>query len=323
MVAVVAVAFTVLSGVAAAGTAEARTAARAHTSLSIRLATPSINPGGSDMITGSLRATFGVVVDRRIALLSKTPDATSWTKVTTRWTGPRGHISFEVTPSSTTRYRMAFKGDAVQRPCVSGVVEVRVRNTTSLTIALGTASIQPGGSDTVTGVLSLNGTPLVGETVHLRGRRLGQTFAEVGSATTAADGTVSFTVTPPATTQYVLVFAKTAAYAGARSAIATVHVLRPTSLSIRAVHRALTDAEVISGSLRGAGMGIPHRRVMLQDRPTGTTTWTTVATHRTNYKGAVSFVEPAPSSSEDYQLVFAGGPIFDGCQSGVVTVTVA
>jgi hypothetical protein len=322
VIAVTAVAFTVLSGVASAGAAQARTAERAHTSLSIRLATPSINPGGSDFISGSLRASAGRVVGRRIELMSKVVDTSTWTKVATRWTGAHGRINFEVTPTATTHYRMLFIGDAVQRPCVSGVVSVRVRSTTSLTIALGTGSIQPGGSDTIAGVLSLNSTPLAGETVVLRSRKPGHVFTKVGSATTASDGSVDFTVTPPSTTQYVLVFAKTATYEGARSAIATVHVLRPSSLSIRAVHRAKTDTEVISGSLRGPGMAIPHRKVMLQDRPTGSTTWTTVATHRTNLKGAAGFVEPAPTTSEDYQLVFAGGPIFNGCQSGVVTVTV-
>ena len=64
------------------------------------------------------------------------------------------------------------------------------------------------------------------------------------------------------------------------------------------------------------------RKVVLQDRPAGTTTWTSVASKSTSKGGDVSFKEPAPTVSEDYQLVFAGGPVFDGCQSGVVTATV-
>jgi hypothetical protein len=320
---VTSLALSVFTGVAATGAANATAATRAHTSLSIRLANPSINPGGSDAISGSLRASFGRVADRRIALQARAIGGASWLTAAVHRTGARGQVGFEVTPAATTRYRLVFNGNEVQRPSVSGVVTVVVRNTTSLTIALASGSILPGGSDTITGLLSYSGNPLVGETVVLRGRRPGYAFAKIGSATTAADGSVTFTVMPHATTQYVLVFAKTATNAGARSAVATVHVVRPSSLSIRAVQRLKTSSEVISGSLRGGGTALPGRRVMLQDRPTGTTTWTTVATHRTNYKGAVSFIEPAPTASEDYQLVFLGGPLFQGCQSGVVTVTVA
>ena len=109
------------------------------------------------------------------------------------------------------------------------------------------------------------------------------------------------------------------------AANATAATRAHTSLSIRLANPSINPggSDAISGSLRGGGTALPGRRVMLQDRPTGTTTWTTVATHRTNYKGAVSFIEPAPTASEDYQLVFLGGPLFQGCQSGVVTVTVA
>lgn len=319
-----ALAVAAFSGVAVAGAAvSANATARAHTSLSIRAARGAINPGGSDVISGSLRSRFGHVAGRRIVLLDKPLGATSWTRDKAHRTGRHGNIAFEVTPAVTTRYTLVFRGNNFQQGSRSGVVSVRVRSTTSLTIALAAGSIPRGASDTVSGVLSANGTPLAGDTVDLLARHGGHPFAMIGSALTAADGSVGFLVTPAVTTQYVLAFHKTAANGGARSAVATVHVLLTSSLSIRAKANLRTGKEIISGNLRGGGHALAHRRVMLQARPDGSSTWTTVGTRRTSHNGSVAFVEPAPTSSEDYQLVFAGGEIFAGSQSGIVTVLVS
>jgi hypothetical protein len=322
--AVTAVTVAAFSGVAMAGAAvSANAAVKAHTSLSIRVGRASINPGGSDTISGFLRARQHHVARHRIVLLDKPMGTTTWTKEKTHRTGPNGGIAFEVTPTVTTRYMLVFPGNKFQQAAHSGVGVVRVRDTTSLTIALGAGSISPGDSDAVTGVLSLNGTALVGDTVNLLGRSGKHRFTRLGSAITASDGSVDFTVTPAVTSHYVLVFRKTETNAGARSAVATVRVLLSSSLSIRARENRKTGHEVVSGELRGGGHGLPHRNVTLQERPSGTTTWTAVSTERTGKHGFISFNEPGPTSSEDYQLVFSGGPVFSGCQSGIVTVTVS
>ena len=169
------------------------------------------------------------------------------------------------------------------------------------------------------------GVALVGETVGLLSRVDGRhhKLAKIGSATTLADGSVSFSVTPPASSSYVLVFKKTDTNAAARSAIARIHIKQASSLSIRARLAAKKGHEVISGDLLGGGHALHHRPVTLQESAAGADTWTTVATKRTGKAGAVRFSVPTPSASEDFQLVFAGGNWFDGCQSGVVTVTVA
>jgi hypothetical protein len=323
-VVVATLAATAFSGVAVAGAAvSAGAAAKSHTSLSIRVAHGSINPGGSDVVTGTLSSADRHVSGRRIVLLAKPAGTTTFTKDKAHRTSANGRIGFEVTPAVTTRYELAFRGNKLQQPSHSGVVTVRVRNTTSLTIALTSGSIAPGASDTVSGVLSLDGSPLVGDTVTLLGHRAKQSATKVGSAITAADGSVSFVVTPPATTQYVLVFRKTTANAGARSAVVTVHVQLVSSISIRAKANPRNGKEIISGNLRGQGTALPHRLVSLQARPDGSSTWTTVASGRTSHNGGVSFTQPAPTTTEDYQLVFAGGPLYLGCQSGVVTVPVS
>jgi hypothetical protein len=322
--AVTALAVATFSGVALAGPAlSAAASPRAHTTLSIRSAHGSINPGGSDAITGSLAARGGHVAGRRIVLLSRALGSNTWTKDKVHFTGLHGRVGFEVTPLVTTRYRLAFRGNRFQQGSISGVVQVRVLDTTSLTIAVSADSIDAGQSDTVSGVLSLDGTPLVGQTVKLLRSHNLHGWVKIGSATTAADGSVSFTVSPVVTSHYVLVFARTVTNHGARSAVATVHVRRASSLSIRARSNPHDGTEVVTGNLRGGGIALAHRKVTLQDRPSGTSTWTTVASVRASHNGSVRFAEPAPTASEDYQLVFSGGPLFDGCQSGIVTVTVS
>jgi 5-hydroxyisourate hydrolase-like protein (transthyretin family) len=191
----------------------------------------------------------------------------------------------------------------------------------SLSIALATKSVDLGDSDTVSGVLTKAGVPAAGDTVRLRAwtNHRHNRHHLVGTATTGADGSVSFTVTPRTDTHYRLVF-RTADPTpdGARSKVATIHVLRETSLSIRAYET--RRGEVIRGQLRGGGHALPGRRVVLQERAVGDATWTPVATHRTHRHGVVSFRITAPAVPEEFQLVYAGGPNYRGSQSGIVTI---
>jgi hypothetical protein len=327
--AVALLAVTASSGVALVATdpAAGSVTPRAHTSLSIRVAKPAIQPGGTDRVMGDLAASDHHVAGRVILLQAKPAGTTSWVGEARHRTGRLGRVGFRVSPPSTTRYRLVFRGNGLQRPSVSGVVAVRVLapRSTSLTISQDTIYIEPGGSDGIHGVLSHDGAPLAGEAVALRSRTNSQLHFHLAStATTATDGTVSFTVSPAVTTHYVLVHHKTTTTEYARSPIATVHVRRPSSLSIRA--RAGTNREVISGQLRGGGHALRNRPVTLEASPhvDGTPdTWTAVGTARTNKHGIVVFKVAKPTASEDYKLVFAGGWNFDPCESAVATVTVS
>jgi hypothetical protein len=312
------------SGAALSGTAAASPPTpKSHTSLSIRTIRGAINPGGGDIVKGQLQSFDGHNAGRRVVLLARPAGTPGWTKAKRHRTRAHGQVAFQVTPATTTLYQLAFYGNKKQQASRSGVVRVRVLDTTSLVISVGSGSIDPGESDSVNGVLSLDGTPLVGDTVKLFGATRHQKLSYMASAITGNDGSVSFAVTPVVTSHYVLVFKKTDTNAGARSAVTTIHVRQPSSLSIRARHARQSGMELISGDLRGGGRGLGHRKVTLQDRPSGTSTWTTVGSKLTHRNGGIGFVVPNANVSEDYQLVFAGGPLYDGCQSGVVTVTVA
>jgi hypothetical protein len=316
---VTALAVATFGGAAVVGAGAASAAPRAHTSLSIRTAHHVINPGGKDWVSGNLRARSGPVKGDVVRLLART-STTAWAQVASEHAARGGNVGFSVTPSVDTRYVLAFRGNRFQKGSRSGVVRVAVRDTTALSIAVADTSITKGATDSVSGVLSLDSTPIAGDTVNLIARNAHHKWAKVGSAVTGTDGSVSFTVTPQITTRYQLVFHATSADAGARSDTATVHVLMPSSLSIRLRSNARKGIEIISGNLRGGGKGLAGRKIMLQDRASGTTTWTTVATKGTGKGGNVSFSVAAPTASEDYQLVFAGGPNFDGCVSPIGTV---
>jgi hypothetical protein len=290
--------------------------------LSIRALHGSVNPGGGDVVKGDLQAGDGHNAGRRVVLFAHPQGTEAWTQVGRHRTRLHGQVAFQVTPSITTGYQLRFAGNEQQQGSRSGVVSVRVRDTTSLTIAVGAKSIEPGTSDTVNGVLSLDGTPIVGGTVQLLGGAVRTKLQYIASAISGADGSVSFAVTPAESSRYVLVFKKTEADAWARSSVATIHVRQPSSLSIRARQNQKAGIEIISGQLRGSNKGLGHRKVQLQTRPAGVAVWSAVKTAVTRRNGIVMFKVPAPTVSEDYQLVFPGGPLYDGCQSGVVTVTV-
>jgi hypothetical protein len=317
-------AVTAASGVALSGAvASAHDAPRAHTSLSVRTLRGVINPGSGDTVRGQLWASDHHNAGRRIELRANPVGGDGWAKVARHRSNHNGIARFEVTPTATTRYQLVFAGNKKQAPSHSGVVTVRVNNSTSLVETVGTKSIDPGQSDTVNGVLSLDGSGLAGQTVRLLGAPLKQHLAYISSGVTGADGSVQFTVAPATSSHYALVFKKTDTYAGTRSAQSLVRVRMPSSLSIRARANHKKGMELISGQLRGSGNGLAHRRITLMTRPSGSEVWATASKEFTKRHGVVTFKLPAPTTSTDYQLSFPGGPVYDGCQSGVVTVTVA
>ncbi|HTW18696.1 MAG TPA: hypothetical protein VME70_00615, partial [Mycobacteriales bacterium] len=124
---VAATAAVAFSGIALAGSAvTANAAAKAHTSLSIRIGRAAINPGGSDTVSGQLRSWKGGVAGHWIELLDKPKGTTTWSKLAAHRAGRHGFISFEVTPSVTTRYVLAFAGNKRERASRSAVGTVRV-----------------------------------------------------------------------------------------------------------------------------------------------------------------------------------------------------
>ena len=301
---------------------------RVHTALDISVHDHSIAPGESDVVHGWLH-TFSHhprgLADKKVTLFDRPAGATDWSKVATHRTTRRGFTRFDVQPATTTDYRLVFAGTQRFAASHSPVDRVFVGQPTNLTIAVGSSSINPGESDTVSGVLTSNGEPLAGQPVALLARTNHQSRLHViGSGTTGTDGSVSFNVSPTQTTHYRLLFRRTSTYQRAFSDAAIVYVRIPTSLSIRALKDTIASgqSDQISGTLLAPHRPLPGRTVSLLARAAGTTdAFVAVATAKTNKKGYVAFTV-TPTASEDYQLSFGPGPRYQSCHSGVVTVTV-
>ena len=77
--------------------------------------------------------------------------------------------------------------------------------------------------DTVTGVLSSDGTGLAGETVALEARMgVKPRWAVVATGPTGTGGTITFTVTPKVKTQFKYVFAGQGSYRASHSNVVTL-----------------------------------------------------------------------------------------------------
>ncbi len=219
-----------VSGIAAVRVKEdAHAPRRIPTSLSIRTLYRPTHDGAVDIVRGMLRARRIALPHRPILLLSRTADVNAWTLEGVHRTHRHGVVKFRVDPEQDTAYRMVFLGTRLLMPSRSGVVRVPVRP--DVTIAADPASVAPGESATVSGTVSLGGAALAGVTVKLVGIPAGDPAGAqvVDHATTAADGSVSFTVTPEQTTRYRLKVVPSDSAAGAWSGIARVVVSAPTA----------------------------------------------------------------------------------------------
>jgi hypothetical protein len=290
-------------------------AQRIPTSLSIRAVHRVAKRDGVDVVRGRLRAERVSLPHRRVILVSRTADATSWTFEGVHRTRHLGVVAFKVEPAADTAYRLVFLGTPLLQPAHSAVV--RVVSRPDVTIAATPKRINPGDTATVSGTVTDDGTPVAGATVRLLARKAGSKHGGhlVGTGTTAADGSVSFTDNPTVSTVYRLHLLHAAGQPGAVSHATRVWVRRPTSLSIRGKDTATEF--VVSGNLRGGGHPLGHRTVTLLEQAPGSTTWTAAGTDKTGPHGVVQFHEPqAPGTG--YRLAYAGGPRFAPSSSGTV-----
>lgn len=287
---------------------------RIRTSLSVRAVRHVVRENGSDVVRGHLRAGRVPLGHRHVLLVSHTKGADGWTFEGVHWTRRDGGVAFGVSPSEPTAYRLVFLGTPLLRPARSAVV--RIQDRPDVTISADPTQVTRGGTTTISGTASDEGTPLAGATVQLLGRKAGARHLRVlQTVTTADDGSVSFTDSPTVTTAYRLRLVHDTGVRAALSAPVRVSVLRPSSLSIRG--RATSADFVVSGTLRGGGHPLAHRVVTLQAQASGSADWTDAGTARTGKAGVARFHEPtAPGTS--YRLVYAGGPRFAPSTSGTV-----
>jgi hypothetical protein len=286
-------------------------AQRIGTSLSIRAVH---HVDRADVVRGRLRAGRVPLRHREVLLVSRAVGADGWTFEGAHRTHRDGGVVFRVDPAARTAYRLAFLGTRLLRPARSAVVRIEARPDVSITAD--PTRITRGAGATISGVASDEGTPISGSTVKLLARKAGSRHVTVlDSGTTAADGSVSFTVTPGTTTVYRLRLVHSTGIRTSLSEPARVVVLVPTSLSIRG--RTTATDFVVSGALRGGGHALTHRAVTLLAQAPGSDEWTEAGTAKTERHGVVRFHEAAAPGT-GYRLAYAGGPRFAPSTSGTV-----
>ncbi|RLV47772.1 hypothetical protein D9V37_16705 [Nocardioides mangrovicus] len=316
-----------------AATAGALVSAPAHaddlaaTSISIRSLQATVQPGGTDTITGDLAVAGGSGAGRTVSLEAHTPGTSGYAPVGTSVAGTNGGVSLQVTPDVTTLYRWHYDGATDARPSSSGTVRVVVSEKTHHAHRLGTTlsvratkrAIGPNGTAIVRGHLRSGRVGLPNRQVLLLGHRSGQSgWHFVNIARTGAHGGIAFHVRPGRTTAYRLQYLGSQVFRPSHSGTVRVHVRQQaaTSLSIRGRDGA-HQRFVVSGQLRSGGHAVRSTRVSLWTHAAGSTTWVEVATHRTGSRGVVQFRRPQ-SPGTAYRLAFDGNQRYAASTSGTV-----
>lgn len=274
---------------------------RRRSSISIRLRNPQ-HAGGRTTVVGSLRGHGFPLPHEQVLLMVRRADASWWAVAQSRRTSWNGHVRFAVTAPAGTSYRLAFLGDQRFLPSESGVV--RDANHTALTIWSSPSQVDPNTPATVGGTLSVDGAPAAGRAVNLLGHDVNTAYGwkVVAHGTTAANGTVTFVVTPRHSMRYRLVAPAGSGATASRSTTTVVSVRTPTALRITGKTAAAGYA--VTGRLVSRGYAVRNQAVILQEQQADGT-WTSIDSHLTDGAGRARFVEPVKRGTT-YQLLFVG-----------------
>jgi hypothetical protein len=286
---------------------------RIRTTLSIRL--KSVGDPEQLRIRGKLFNRAGLPGRRWVILSSKPAGSTEWGFASAARTDARGRVFFGIQPAQQTSYRLAFLGTPKLRPSRSGRVTVRMPSDVSISSVPGI--IDPGGSAVVGGVVTDAGVAVPGATVNLvaKGMKKNAKWAVQQTGTTAADGSVSFSVAPAKSTSYRLHVVRGADIRPGTSPSTDVRVRAGSSLSIRG--RSGVPGYIVEGQLRAGGIVRAGRTVTLQSLVPGATEWGSLATDVTNKSGHVEFVQPLVAGTQ-YRLAYEGEELFLPSLSGTV-----
>ena len=217
---------------------------------------------------------------------------------------------------------------------VAGTAGAATRTTpakapTTLTLVEAKATITVGQKDVLAGTLLTGKTPVVGKVVELyRYGVKAKKWIPVEVDLTGKYGHVFFTVKPPVTTRYELVFHGNARYAASHSGPATVVVLpvpkAPTTLTGSAASSTITagQKDLITGTLLTGTKPVVGKVVSLYRYSASAKKWIRVEVDLTGKFGHV-FYTVKPSVTTNYELVFFGTAHLRASHSSVITVTVS
>jgi 5-hydroxyisourate hydrolase-like protein (transthyretin family) len=282
-------------------------------------------------ISGTLSDTSGNPIPSATITLQNNSTG-SWNSVMTTTTNATGGYQFSLNESvnGTYHYRTNFTGIGQISAATSNVVNMTVdKITTQLSAVASPTTVTVNAPFTINGTLNTtSGIGIANATVQLQWYSGGTWTNATGETNnTTSTGTYSISTSGPAvgTYQYKTIYAGSGTtYSNATSAVVTVQVVIPTTLTVVAnvTTVAANTPFTINGTLSfTSGTGIAGATITLQKNVSGT--WTNVATNVTDANGNYSF-----SNSESaggayyYRTTYAGDPFIGAATSPVVTVTV-
>jgi hypothetical protein len=192
------------------------------TKLAETVTTADINPGDSDTVNGTLTGSGTPIAGGSVILKSRTNSQKDYHQAAAGTTGTDGTVSFTVTPTVTTHYRLVFRKTATNPGAVSNTSTVHVDQPSALSI--GANENRKKTQVVITGRLHAGSLGLGGRTLALQSSTAASpTFTTIATQKTNGHGAVTFKrAAPSASTTYQLVWAGGPNYAGSTSAGVTI-----------------------------------------------------------------------------------------------------
>ena len=219
-----------------------------------------------------------------------------------------------VKPKGDSNYRVRYAGDARSGllASTSSVKLVDVVMPSSLSLTANPLKVNYGKTTTLSGRMTKNGAAVAGKRVVLEHRPVGaKLFSSIGVRTTTTSGSFSFaSVKPAKSTDYRVKFAgdSAAKLLPSTSSIKRVSVLMPTSASLVDNPSPLTFGQTttLSGRLASGARAVAGKRVVLEHRPAGASTFKALRQVNTNATGNYYFTGVKPAKNTDFRVRFAG-----------------
>jgi|GEM_PF-5661089 len=257
-------------------------------------ATVTVNPAPTAIVSGSATICAGGSATITASLTGTAPFTVTWSDNVTQTINSGTTASRSVNPSTNTTYSVASLTDANCSGTSSGAATITLRPLPTATVG-GTTAICPGGSATITALLTGNAPWTV-----IWSDNVTQT---INSGTTA-----SRSVNPSATTTYTVSSLSDANCSGTSSGSATVTVNpRPTAIVSGASAICPGGSATITATLTGTA---PF-----------TVTWSDNATQTIN-SGTTASRSVNPSATTTYTISSLSDANCTGTASGSATVTV-
>jgi hypothetical protein len=206
------------------------TTAKTGTTLSVTAAQSTIKAGQQDAVSGTLLAAGHPAPGRVVDLYRYSDRLQRWRLIRVKLTSTGGAVTFTVRPGVTRRYQLVYHGNSTLAATTSGATTITVepsgvKRVTALSVSASSASIAPGRTTKITGVLTTDGRPLRHRVVSLyRYDPTSKKWVRVAVELTGPRGGVGFVREPSATATFELVYSGTRSLTTAHSGQVTVTV---------------------------------------------------------------------------------------------------